>query len=82
MFDEPTAALDPELIGEVLEVMRRMAREGMTMLVVSQGMGFVREVADRLIFMDGGVWVEQGSPQELFSNPRNPRTREFLRHIL
>ncbi|MDH7487471.1 MAG: amino acid ABC transporter ATP-binding protein [Anaerolineae bacterium] len=82
MFDEPTSALDPELIGEVLEVMRRMAREGMTMLVVSHEMGFVREVADRVIFMDGGVWVEQGSPQELFSNPRNPRTREFLRHIL
>jgi len=82
LFDEPTSALDPELIGEVLEVMRRMAEEGMTMVVVSHEMGFVREVADRVIFMDEGIWVEQGSPKELFGHPKHPRTKEFLRHIL
>jgi ABC-type polar amino acid transport system ATPase subunit len=82
LFDEPTSALDPELIGEVLEVMRRMAGQGITMVVVSHEMGFAHEVADRAILMDGGVWVEQGPPDELFTNPKEPRTREFLRHVL
>jgi ABC-type polar amino acid transport system ATPase subunit len=82
LFDEPTSALDPELIGEVLEVMERLAREGMTMLVVTHEMGFAREVAHRVMFMDEGVWVEEGTPEEMFDNPQDPRTRDFLRHIL
>jgi ABC-type polar amino acid transport system ATPase subunit len=82
LFDEPTSALDPELIGEVLDVMKRLAQEGMTMIVVTHEMGFAREVAHRVIFMDGGVWVEEGTPQEMFDNPQDPRTRDFLRHIL
>ena len=82
LFDEPTSALDPELIGEVLDVMKRLAREGMTMLVVTHEMGFAREVAHRVIFMDEGVWVEEGTPEEMFDNPQDPRTKDFLRHIL
>ena len=82
LFDEPTSALDPELIGEVLDVMRRLAREGMTMIVVTHEMGFAREVADRVIFMDDGVWVEEGTPEEMFDHPQDPRTKDFLRHVL
>ena len=78
LFDEPTSALDPELVGEVLEVMKQLAREGMTMVVVSHEMGFAREVADRVIFLDEGVILEQNTPQEFFDNPRFDRTRTFL----
>ena len=81
LFDEPTSALDPELIGEVLEVMINLARDGMTMLVVSHEMGFARSVADEVIFMEHGVIVEQGPPQQLFSNPKHQRTGEFLHKI-
>ncbi len=79
LFDEPTSALDPELIGEVLEVMRKLAFEGMTMLVVTHEMGFAREVADRIIFMEHGVIVEEGTPEVMFNKPKSKRTREFLR---
>lgn len=82
LFDEPTSALDPEMIGEVLDVMRNLARNGMTMVVVSHEMGFVREVATRVLLIDGGYIIEQNTPQELFNNPRHPRTREFLSKIL
>lgn len=82
LFDEPTSALDPELIGEVLKVMKDLARQGMTMIVVSHEMGFSRDVADRVVYMDGGVFVEQGPPSAVFSNPKDERTRRFLRHIL
>jgi polar amino acid transport system ATP-binding protein len=82
LFDEPTSALDPELTGEVLEVMRNLAREGMTMIVVTHEMGFARDVADRVIFMDGGIFVEEGSPAQCLSNPRDERTRRFLERIL
>jgi polar amino acid transport system ATP-binding protein len=82
MFDEPTSALDPELIGEVLEVMRALARDGMTMLVVTHEMAFAREVADRVIFMDGGVFVEEGPPAQCLANPKDERTRRFLERIL
>ena len=78
LFDEPTSALDPELIGEVLEVMRQLALEGMTMMVVTHEMGFAREVADRIVFMEKGFIVEEGSPDEMFNHPRYDRTREFL----
>jgi len=78
LFDEPTSALDPELIGEVLEVMRILAEEGMTMLVVTHEIGFARQVADRIVFIEGGVVVEEGTPNELFYNPKTERTREFL----
>jgi polar amino acid transport system ATP-binding protein len=78
LFDEPTSALDPELIGEVLTVMQKLAREGMTMLVVTHEMGFAREVSDRIIFMEHGVIVEDGPPKKLFYNPEHNRTREFL----
>lgn len=81
LFDEPTSALDPELIGEVLGVMEQLAREHMTMLVVTHEMGFAREVADRIIFMEKGRIVEQGSPEDLFEHPQHPRTREFLGKI-
>ncbi len=82
LFDEPTSALDPEMVGEVLAVMRDLAREGMTMVVVTHEMGFAREVGDRLIFIDEGVIVEEGNPVEVFSNPQNPRTQAFLSKIL
>jgi ABC-type polar amino acid transport system ATPase subunit len=78
LFDEPTSALDPELIGEVLTVMGQLARDRMTMLVVTHEMGFAREVADRIVFMEKGSIVEQGSPDELFNHPVHDRTREFL----
>jgi polar amino acid transport system ATP-binding protein len=82
LFDEPTSALDPEMIKEVLDVMTGLAEEGMTMMVVSHEMGFARAAADRVVFMDKGKIVEQGSPEELFSDPREERTRDFIRHIL
>jgi polar amino acid transport system ATP-binding protein len=82
LFDEVTSALDPELIGEVLRVMRQLAAEGMTMLVVTHEMGFARDVADRVIFMADGIIVEEGTPQQIFSAPRNERTKQFLQSIL
>ncbi|TSD98051.1 amino acid ABC transporter ATP-binding protein [Skermania sp. ID1734] len=82
LFDEPTSALDPELVGEVLRVMRELAREGMTMVVVTHEMGFAREVADQLVFMDGGVVVEAGDPRAVLSNPRHERTQAFLSKLL
>ena len=82
LFDEPTSALDPEMVGEVLDVMKSLAKEGMTMVVVTHEMGFAREVGDRVIFMDGGQIVEEGTPEAIFSNPQNPRTKEFLSKIL
>ncbi len=82
LFDEPTSALDPEMIGEVLAVMRELAQEAMTMVVVSHEMGFAREVADRVVFLDNGLVVEQGSPEEVFGSPRHARTRAFLSKIL
>jgi polar amino acid transport system ATP-binding protein len=82
LFDEPTSALDPELVGEVLDVMKSLAREGMTMIVVSHEMGFAREVADRIVFMDEGVVVEEGPPEEMFLHPEQPRTQAFLSKIL
>jgi polar amino acid transport system ATP-binding protein len=82
LFDEPTSALDPELVGEVLTVMRKLAEDGMTMLVVTHEMAFAREVADRVVFMDGGVIVEQGSPQNVIGNPQQDRTRTFLKRVL
>ena len=81
LFDEPTSALDPELVGEVLTVMKQLAKEGMTMVVVTHEMGFAKEVADRLIFMDGGYIVEEGSPEAIFENPQHERTKEFLGHL-
>jgi polar amino acid transport system ATP-binding protein len=82
LFDEPTSALDPELVGEVLGVMRSLADEGLTMVVVTHEMGFAREVADRVIFIDGGVIVEQGPAEALLSDPREPRTQDFLKRVL
>jgi polar amino acid transport system ATP-binding protein len=82
LFDEPTSALDPELVGDVLAVMRDLAREGMTMIVVTHEIGFAREVADTVVFMDGGVVVEQGPPSEVISNPRHERTKAFLAQVL
>ncbi|MCI8691442.1 MAG: amino acid ABC transporter ATP-binding protein [Lachnospiraceae bacterium] len=82
LFDEPTSALDPEMVGEVLEVMKELAREGMTMVVVTHEMGFAREVADRVIFMADGKIVEEGKPEQIFSAPEQPRTREFLAKVL
>lgn len=82
LFDEPTSALDPEMVGEVLDVMKSLAKEGMTMVIVTHEMGFAREVGDRLLFIDGGLIVEQGPPREVFSNPQHPRTKEFLSKVL
>ena len=82
LFDEPTSALDPEMVGEVLGVMKKLADDGMTMVVVTHEMGFAREVASRVIFMDQGVIMEQGTPEELFGNPQNDRTKEFLSKVL
>jgi len=81
LFDEPTSALDPETIGEVLNVMKRLAEEGMTMIVVTHEMQFAREMADRVLFFDGGVVAESGTPEQIFSNPQQDRTREFLRKV-
>lgn len=82
LFDEPTSALDPELVGEVLRVMKDLAAQGMTMLVVTHEMGFAREVADKIFFMDGGVVLESGTPAEVLDNPQQPRTKEFLSSLL
>ena len=82
LFDEPTSALDPEMVGEVLSLMRELADDGMTMVVVTHEMGFAKEVASRVMFMDGGKIVEENEPQEFFSNPKNPRLREFLSKVL
>ena len=82
LFDEPTSALDPEMVGEVLDVMKELAREGMTMVVVTHEMGFAREVADRVIFMDEGLIVEQGTPEEIFDHPQSERLRSFLAKVL
>ena len=82
LFDEPTSALDPELIGEVLEVMKKLAYMGMTMVVVTHEMGFARDVADRVIFMDNGIVLEEGDPKVIFSSPKNERTRQFLKRVL
>ena len=82
LFDEVTSALDPELIGEVLRVMRQLAAEGMTMIVVTHEMGFARDVADRVLFMADGVVVEEGSPEQIFKAPRHERTRQFLQSVL
>jgi polar amino acid transport system ATP-binding protein len=82
LFDEPTSSLDPELVGEVLGVMRSLAEDGMTMIVVTHEMGFAREVADRVLFLDQGVIAEQGPARELLTNPRNPRTQDFLKRVL
>lgn len=81
-FDEPTSALDPEMVGEVLDVMKRLAADGMTMVVVTHEMGFAREVGDRVLFMDEGIIMEQGTPAEVFGNPQNPRTQDFLKKVL
>ncbi len=82
LFDEPTSALDPEMVGEVLAVMKELARDGMTMVCVTHEMGFAREVADRVIFIDDGVILEEGTPEEIFDNPKNPRTIDFLGKVL
>ena len=82
LFDEPTSALDPEMVGEVLDVMKELAAEGMTMVVVTHEMGFAREVADRVLFMADGVIMEEGTPEEIFGNPQNERTQDFLRKVL
>ena len=82
LFDEPTSALDPEMVGEVLQVMKQLAADGMTMVIVTHEMGFAREVADRILFMDGGYIVEEGTPQEVLLNPKEPRTIDFLNKVL
>ena len=82
LFDEPTSALDPEMVGEVLKVMKELAQEGMTMVVVTHEMGFAREVSDRVIFMDGGYIVEEGTPDEVINHPKQPRTINFLNQVL
>jgi polar amino acid transport system ATP-binding protein len=82
LFDEPTSALDPEMVGEVLAVMKQLARDGMTMVVVTHEMGFAREVADRVLFMDEGVILEEGTPEQIFSSPKHPRTKDFLDKVL
>ncbi len=82
LFDEPTSALDPEMVGEVLEVMKSLAKEGMTMAVVTHEMGFAREVADRIIFIDEGIIMEEGTPEEVFENPKSPRLQDFLSKVI
>ena len=82
LFDEPTSALDPEMVGEVLDVMKHLANDGMTMVIVTHEMGFAREVGDRVLFMDGGLILEEGTPEQIFNNPQNPRTRDFLNKVL
>ena len=82
LFDEPTSALDPEMVGEVLDLMKTLAEDGMTMVIVTHEMGFAREVADRIIFVDGGKIVEEGTPDEFFNNPKNPRLKDFLSKVL
>jgi polar amino acid transport system ATP-binding protein len=82
LFDEPTSALDPEMVGEVLDLMKDLANEGMTMVIVTHEMGFAREVADRVLFMDGGIIKEQGTPSEVFDDPKDPRLKDFLSKVL
>ena len=82
LFDEPTSALDPEMVGEVLDLMKELANEGMTMVIVTHEMGFAREVADRILFMDGGRIAEEGTPEDIFKNPKNARLKEFLSKVL
>ena len=82
LFDEPTSALDPELVGEVVDVMERLAKEGMTIIAVTHEMHFARDVADRVLIMDEGIWIEEGPPEKIFNNPEHERTRQFLAHIL
>ena len=82
LFDEPTSALDPEMVGEVLDLMKALAKEGMTMVIVTHEMGFAREVADRVLFVDGGYIKEQGTPEEIFNNPKDERLKEFLAKVL
>lgn len=82
LFDEPTSALDPEMVGEVLSVIKNLVKDGMTTVIVTHEMGFAREISDRVFFMDGGVVAEQGSPEKIFGNPENPRTRDFLSKVL
>ena len=82
LFDEPTSALDPEMVGEVLDVMKDLARSGMTMVIVTHEMGFAREVASRVLFIDQGVVMESGTPDEIFNNPQNERTKNFLSKVL
>ncbi|WP_341482070.1 amino acid ABC transporter ATP-binding protein, partial [Enterococcus cecorum] len=82
LFDEPTSALDPEMVGEVLGVMQRLAKEGMTMVIVTHEMGFAKEVGDKIVFMDGGYIVEEGTPEEVFGNPQHNRTKDFLSKVL
>jgi polar amino acid transport system ATP-binding protein len=82
LFDEPTSALDPELVGDVLDVMRKLAKSGMTMIVVTHEIGFAREVADRVVFMDGGVVVEDGTPSQVIDRPKNSRTKAFINSVL
>ncbi|EGT3617586.1 amino acid ABC transporter ATP-binding protein [Clostridium perfringens] len=82
LFDEPTSALDPEMVGEVLNVMKSLAKDGMTMIVVTHEMGFAKEVGDRILFMDEGKIIEEGTPREIFENPKNPRTQDFLSKVL
>lgn len=82
LFDEPTSALDPEMVGEVLGVMKSLAKDGMTMVVVTHEMGFAREVGDRILFMDEGRIIEEGTPEEIFQNPKNSRTKDFLSKVL
>jgi polar amino acid transport system ATP-binding protein len=82
LFDEPTSALDPELVGEVLETMKQLANDGMTMVIVTHEMAFAREVADRIYFLEGGLILEEGSPDAFFTNPRHERTRNFLKRVM
>ena len=82
LFDEPTSALDPEMVGEVLEVVRQLAKDGMTMVIVTHEMGFAREVSDRVMFVDGGIIEEEGTPEQVFGNPQSPRTQAFLKKVL
>jgi len=82
LFDEPTSALDPEMVGEVLAVIKDLANDGMTMAIVTHEMGFAREVADRIFFIDEGIIMEEGSPEEIFTNPKSPRLKDFLSKVL
>ena len=82
LFDEPTSALDPEMVGDVLNVMKKLAKQGMTMVIVTHEMGFAKEVANRVLFCDGGKFLEDGTPDEVFNNPTNPRTQDFLNKVL
>ncbi len=82
LFDEPTSALDPEMVGDVLGVMKDLAKQGMTMVIVTHEMGFAKEVANRVMFIDGGNFLEDGSPEQVFENPQNPRTKDFLDKVL